>query len=505
MSTIDWQKKARELTLRVRNFVDGKYLEDHENGFSSTICYSKLSPRDGSLIYRLGPGEQAEVNHAVESAKDAFNDGRWRNLSIIGRKSVLFKLADLVEENKEELALYECLDVGKPISNALTDDISRTCSALVKSAAGASHLYGPSMTDGATLGLQVRQPVGVVGGIIGWNFPLALAATKVGPALAMGNSLVLKPSESSSLSASRLAELAVQAGVPPGVFNVIHGVGETVGASLARHTDVDLLTFTGSSAIGKEVLVASGQSNMKRVILECGGKSPYIVFDDCIEDLDSIAADIVDMAFPNQGALCVSGSRLLIQESLKDKLLPKILDLATMIKPGDPLNADTRFGAIINSNHLERTLEYIKRGELEGAKCLLGGRKVNLGGECQDGYYLEPTIFDGVRPKHSIAQEEIFGPVLSILTFKDEADAVRIANSTCYGLAAYVSTTNLARSMRMTQHLNVGKVVIMGTSVPSESNIGFGLEGHKQSGIGHEGGLLGLSAYTLNTAAYFLG
>ena len=511
MTTINWLQRARDTELRIRNFINGVYI-NHPGDKSIT----KYSPRDGSLLYEFAAGDAADVDQAVASAREAFEDSRWRGLSALQRKSVLHKLADLVDSHREELALYECLDVGKPITKALEDDISRVTSYLRYNADMADKLRSPSGPEGKDFFYQLRKPIGVVGGIIGWNYPLTLAAMKVGPALAMamGNSLVLKPSEFSSLSASRLAELAIEAGVPPGVFNVVHGAGTIVGAALAHHPDVNLLTFTGSSATGKQMMIAAGKSNMKRVILECGGKSPYIVFDDCPNDLDSLAADIVEKAFPNQGALCVSSTRLLIQEnpqrssgkSLKEQLLPKIVALTKEIKPQDPLSSDTTFGALINEVHMNKVLGYIESGKEEGAQLICGGQRVNVEteGSVNGGYYISPAIFDKVDPNQKIAQEEIFGPVLSVFTFKDEDEAIRVANNSRFGLAAYAATENLGRAYRLAQKLNVGYLSTIGTSAidDSDDEMAFDIEPHKESGFGPEGGLAGLAAYTVSSAVY---
>ena len=317
--------------------------------------------------------------------------------------------------------------------------------------------------------------------------------SKVGPALAMGNSLVLKPSEFTSLSAWRLAELAIEAGVPEGVFNVVNGAGKIVGDALARHPDVDLLTFVGSSATGKQMMISAGESNMKRLILECGGKSPYLVFDDCPDDLDALAADIVATAFPNQGALCVAGTRLLLQDGIKDKLLPKILEQTQQIKPADPLDPATTFGAIINQGHMEKILAYIESGKESGAALLCGGRQVN---KESGGYFIEPTIFDQVPPQAKIAQEEIFGPVLSVMSFSTEQEAIDLANGTCFGLAAYAATENISRAHRLSQNIKAGALGIVATNTMGVGHVELGAEGQKGSGFGVEGGLAGLLAYS---------
>ena len=490
MNEIDWRQRAADTSLEVRNFINGNVTD------CTGELIEKHSARDGKRLYQFGSGDAELVNAAVASARQAFNDGRWSRLPNQERKAVLLKLADLVESDRETLALYESLDVGKPITHALYDDMARVVHNLRGSAEKMDQVLSPSASDGGLFAYQQRKPVGVVGGIIGWNFPLTLAASKVGPALAMGNSLVLKPSEFTSLSAWRLAELAIEAGVPPGVFNVVNGAGKTVGDALARHPDVDLLTFVGSSATGKQMMVSAGQSNMKRLILECGGKSPYLIFDDCPDDLDALAADIVATAFPNQGALCVAGSRVLLQDSIKDQLLPKILEQAQQLVPADPLDANTAFGAIINEAHLNKVLAYIEAGKQCGATLLCGGKQVH---PVSGGYYIEPTIFEGVPPDARIAQEEIFGPVLSIMTFASEEEAIELANSTCYGLAAYVATENLSRAQRLGQRLNAGSIGIVGTNTLAPGFIELGIEGQKQSGFGTEGGVQGLQAYSVTS------
>jgi acyl-CoA reductase-like NAD-dependent aldehyde dehydrogenase len=296
----------------------------------------------------------------------------------------------------------------------------------------------------------------------------------------------------------------LEAGVPPGVLNLVHGAGHTVGATLARHRDVGLLSFTGSSATGKQIQIAAGQSNMKRLILECGGKSPYIVFDDCPADLDMLAADIVGTAFQNQSQNCMAGSRLLIQESIKEKLLPKIIEQTAQFIPQDPLDPNTTFGAMIHQTHMEKVLAYIDSGDKEGATRIVGGKRVHVdtGSKESDGFYIEPTIFDNVNPQQKIAQEEIFGPVLSVLTFNTEQEAIELANDSCYGLAAYVATENMGRAQRLAHDINAGTVMFMSGSTPVASFRELGKEGHRESGFGVEGGLFGLASYSLSTSVH---
>ena len=504
MTTTDWLERANSAELTVNNFINGSVQAISD---SADAAITKHSPRDGSLLYSFSAGTSADVDAAVASAREAFNDRRWRSKTVGERAAIINKLADLVEANKEELALYESLDVGKCISKALNDDIPRTLNGLRGAASLAPKVMSSCGADLGHFAYQRCKPVGVVGGICGWNYPLTMAAGKMAPALMMGNCVVLKPSEFTSLSAQRLAALAIEAGVPPGVFNVVHGAGTTVGAALAAHNDVDLIAFVGSSATGRKIVQASGQSNMKRLQLECGGKSPFMIFDDCPEDqLDAIAADIVDTAFPNQGALCVAGTRLLIQESLREKLIPKIVEKAAAIKAGDPLDPDSHFGALVNEAHMNKVLGYIDSGLSEGAELILGGQRIVPEGDdaLQHGFYIEPTIFDRVDPNAKIALEEIFGPVLSIISFKDEAEAIAIANNSSFGLAAYAVTTDLGRAQRLGEDIESGMLMVISNMHSHGGWVGIGSDKFKQSGFGFSGGEDGMKAYTQSTAVHIL-
>ncbi len=496
MTQINWRERAEKVQLTVRNWVGGRYVA--ANG---KAVVPKRGGRDGRLLYELNEGYASDVDQAVAQAVAAFKDGRWSRLPVQHRKAVVHKLANLVESHAEELALLDCLDVGKPIGNVLREDMPMALTALRDAADGAERLFSRAIMDGPApnLAYQTRKPIGVVGGIIGWNYPLLLAAMKAGPALMMGNSLVLKPSEFTSLSAAHLAELALEAGVPEGVFNVIHGTGAIVGDALARHRDVGLLTFTGSSATGKQLMIAAGQSNMKRLMLECGGKSPFVIFDDCPEDLDFIAQHAVQTAFPNQGEMCAAGTRVLVQDGIKNRLLPKLIEQARKLVPQDPLDPDTTFGALLSEAHLNKVIAYIESGKEEGAEVVHAGRRVE---PVKGGCYLEPTIFADVKNSFRIAREEIFGPVLSLLSFRTEEEALALANDTTYGLVAYVCTTDLGRAHRLGQRLNAGAVLIMGTSTPAPLWESLGIEPQKQSGFGAEGGLDGLASYATTNVVY---
>jgi acyl-CoA reductase-like NAD-dependent aldehyde dehydrogenase len=495
-TSVDWAERADKLTPAIRNFVDGRW-----QAANGGAVIEKSSPRDGRLLYRFAASRPEEVDVAVASARRAFADGRWSRLPAQRRKEVLQALAGLIDQHREELALLECLDVGKPISDALNIDLPIVARIVRFNAEATDKLYGKvDHVDHSSLSWQLRRPRGVVAGIVGWNFPLALAAQKIGPVLATGNSLVLKPSELTSLSTARVAELALHAGVPEGVFNVVHG-DATTGAALAQHQDVDMLTFTGSSQTGKRLLVASGQSNMKRLLLECGGKAPNIVFADA-PDLDAVADGIVARAFWNQGQVCTASSRLLIQDSIKEDLLPLVIKKAMALQPGDPLKSETRFGAVVSQGHRRKIMDYVASGMTEGAKLAFQGEGAP---PFANGFYVSPTIFDQVLPSQKIAQEEIFGPVLSVMSFRDEDEALRIANSTLYGLSAILWTRELGRAHRVSQRMDAGWVVVNATGRPA-GGPGPGSvskAGHKQSGLGAEGGLEGLEAYTTHTAVQF--
>jgi len=488
MTQNTWIERAAQCKPVIHNWIAGR---SKPTGGDQQI--TKYSARDGHLLYAFGEGHSVDVETAVVAARAAFVDGRWSRLPMAQRKAVLLKLADLMASRAEELALLECLDVGKPITHALQEDVAGSLHILRSAAEGAEQLLSKASVDGPgpNMVYQVRKPIGVVGAIVGWNYPLVLSVMKMAPALMMGNSLVLKPSEFTALSAARVAELATEAGVPDSVFNVINGAGAVVGDALARHPDVNLLAFTGSSATGKKLMVSAGQSNMKRLLLECGGKSPYLVFDDCA-DLDFVALHATRTAFRNQGQLCAAATRLVVQESVMDRLIPKLIDQAKKLVPQDPLDPATTFGALMNEPHLRKVLNYIDSGKQDGAELVHAGRRVE---PIKGGYYLEPNIFLNVKKSMRIAQEEIFGPVLSIMPFRTEEEAVSIANDSAYGLAASVGTTNLGRAHRLARNLDAGQLVIVGTSTPSAGGTSLGVEPQKESGFGTEGGLDGLAAY----------
>ncbi|MFO1260974.1 MAG: aldehyde dehydrogenase family protein [Sphingomonadaceae bacterium] len=495
----NWEGRAKALPLRISPFVEGEYVEN-----TSSATFMKYNPANGALLHHLPEGTQEDVDRAVASARRAFEDRRWRGLPLAQRKTILLAFADLVETNLEDLALLDALEVGKPIRDALNVDLPLSIGVLRYCAEGIDKIYGEtSFADDSTLSVVARSPRGVVAGSIGWNFPTVLAAQKIGPALATGNSLVLKPSELSSLSALRLAELAIEAGVPAGVFNVVPGIGATVGNGLAMHNDIDMITFTGSSATGKRIMQAAGASNMKRLLLECGGKSANVVFPD-FEDLDAVAQGVIGKMFWNQGQVCVAGTRLIVHKSIKDSLVSQIVKGLEALRPGHPLEPETTFGPLVSAPQMSKVLGYIEQGSAQGAGLVCGGGRILAD---TGGYFVEPTIFDQVLPDMTIAQEEIFGPVLSVMTFDDVKEAMRLANATKYGLSASVWTTDISRMQEAMRSLRVGELAINACPQPS-AGAAFGslpLEGHKQSGFGVESGAQGLLSYTCLTSVQIHG
>jgi 4-(gamma-glutamylamino)butanal dehydrogenase len=470
-----WLARAAALKIETRAFIDGAYVEAR-----SKRRFERISPIDGRVFAEVADCEAADIDLAVAAARRAFEKGDWRDAAPVHKKRVLLRFAELIREHGDELALLETLDVGKVIGNSLAVDVPFCADCIQYYAEFADKLIDEIAPVGANdVAMIRREPLGVVGAIVPWNYPLIIAAWKIGPALAAGNSIVLKPAEQSPLGAILLAGLATQAGLPDGVLNVVPGFGERAGKPLALHPDVDMVSFTGSTEVGKLMLRYSGESNMKRVSLECGGKSPHVVMADA--DLKAAAEAIAWGIYYNQGETCHAGSRVLVHSSVRAKLVEAIAEVArTQIPLGHPFEAASQMGALIEKHHMERVLFYIELGAREGAHVALGGRQAMAD---TGGFYVEPTILDGARNDMRIAQEEIFGPVVVVIPFEDEAEATLLANATIYGLGAAVWTADMNVAHRLSRAIKAGTVWV-NTFDRSSLTTPFG--GFKQSGFGRD-------------------
>jgi len=480
------EQSAAKLTFRTQAFIGGQFVDS-----ASGQTFATENPATGKTLAEIAACDTADVDRAVASARQCFESGVWSRIGPSERKETLLRVADLIESHAEELALLDTLEAGKPIQDCMEIDLPETITCFRWHAEAADKLYDQvSPTDADHLGLIIREPIGVVGAVIPWNFPLLMAAWKLGPALATGNSVVLKPAEQSSLSALRLAELAAEAGLPEGVLNVVTGMGETAGQAIGRHGDVDAVTFTGSTEVGRLFLRYAAETNLKRIVLECGGKSPQLVMADA-GDLDAVAEHACNAAFWNMGENCSCGSRLIVDRRVKDQLIEKMIAASREWTVGDPLDPATRVGSMIERQHLDKVLGYIETGRGEGARIVLGGSRVL---EESGGYFTEPTIFDDVKNDMKIAREEIFGPVLSTITFDGEEEGVAIANDTSYGLAASLYTDNVHTAHRVARALKAGNVSV---NCYAEGDITTPFGGYKQSGFGgRDNSILAHEQYT---------
>ncbi|HYC04427.1 MAG TPA: aldehyde dehydrogenase [Azospirillaceae bacterium] len=481
----EWQDRAQRLDYRNQAYIDGRYV-----AAASGQTFDCVSPATGQVLTRVAACDVEDVNRAVASARKAFESGVWSRMAPRDRKKVLLRFAELILEHGTELALLETLDMGKPIRDSSSIDIPLSARCIAYYAEAIDKVYDQvAPTADTAIAMILREPLGVIAAVVPWNFPLMMACWKLGPALATGNSVVLKPAEQSPLTALRIAELATMAGLPDGVLNVLPGFGETAGQALGRHMDVDMVTFTGSTEVGKYFMKYSGESNLKRVSLECGGKTPHIVMKDAA-DLDRAAAEAAGGIFFNQGEVCNAGSRLLVHESIKDAFIEKVVAYGQKWQPGDPLDPETRMGAMVDVKQTERVMGYIEAGKAEGARLLSGGQRARTE---SGGFYIQPTVFDNVTSGMKIAKEEIFGPVLSTITFKDTDEAFRIANDTIYGLAAAIWTKDITTAMRAARTIKAGSVWV---NCFDAGDITTPFGGFKQSGFGRDKSLHAMEKYT---------
>ena len=487
----EWQQRADALTHRGQAFIDGRFVDA-----ASGRTFDCISPIDGQRLCQVAECAGEDVDRAVAAARREFDAGSWSNTSPVHRKRTLIRFAQLIDQHAEELALLESLDMGKPVDDALSVDVAASVRCMNWTGEAIDKVYDQVAPTGPDeLGLVTHEPLGVVAAIVPWNFPMLMAVWKIAPALAMGNSVLLKPSEKSPLSAIRLAELAMEAGIPAGVFNVLPGHGQGAGEAMALHMDIDGLVFTGSTAVGKHLMQCAGRSNLKRAYMECGGKSPNIVFADA-PNLPAAAAAAASGIFYNQGEVCTAASRLLVERSIKDQFVEMVVEAGRGMQPRHPFEPGAPMGAMVDQIQMDRVLGYIARGREEGARLALGGERVL---KDTGGFYIEPTVFDDVGHGMVISREEIFGPVLSAIAFDSEPEALRIANDSPYGLAAGLWTRDLSRAHRVARKLRAGSVWVNQWD-GGDMTAPFG--GYKQSGNGRDKSLQAFSKYTETKATW---
>lgn len=469
-----WHELAAKVKPETRLFIDGKFVDAVDGQRFTTF-----NPATGQAIAEMVRGNAVDIDLAVKAARRAYKSGVWSRMEPRARMDILYRVARLMESHTDEFALLDCLDMGKSISEMISGDVPFSVLTFQYFAETIDKIEGiVTNTDRNALHMIVREPLGVVGCITPWNYPLMMAAWKVAPALAAGNSVVLKPAEQSPMSALLLARIFAEAGVPDGVFNVVNGYGEDAGSALALHMDVDKISFTGSTEVGKLMMVYAGQSNMKKVTTECGGKSPQIIMADA--DLDAAVTYAVNGIFTNQGEVCSAGSRLLVHESLYEDFIAKFAIEAQRFQPGDPLDPATTMGPLVTQEQQERVLGYIKSGKTEGAKLVIGGGRPP---GMEAGHYVQPTLFKGVTESMTIAREEIFGPVGAVIPFKTAEEAIAIANNSIYGLGSSIWTKDLNTAHRMARDIEAGMVWI---NCYEHGDMTQPWGGYKQSGQGRD-------------------
>lgn len=473
---------AQDLPLPDKAFVNGRFTTA-----ASGKTLATTNPATGEHLTNIPACDASDVDAAVRAGRAVFEAGSWSKLAPGERKAVLLKLADLMEQEINPLAVLESLDSGKPVSECLAVDVPETIHVLRWHAEAIDKLYDHTAPVGnGAMALVVREPIGVVGCVLPWNFPLLMLAWKIGPALAAGCSVVVKPAEQTSLTALRVAELASEAGVPAGVLNIVTGTGKEVGEPIGLHPDIDMVSFTGSTATGRRFLHYAAESNLKKVVLECGGKNPALVFDDA-EDLQTVAGHVLNGAFWNMGENCSATSRLLVQEGVKETLLAIIAEQIGEWRMGNPSDPQNKLGTMISPEHFSKVSGYLDTARKEGLRIVQGG-------DTEQGIYVQPTIIDGVTPQSALFREEIFGPVLCVTTFKTEAEALALANDTPYGLAASVYTGKLNRAIRVSRAIRAGTVTV-NCFGEGDATTPFG--GYKQSGFGgRDKSVFALDQYT---------
>lgn len=482
--------QPEDFELPRQAFIDGRFVDAQ-----SKATFPCISPLSGQKLCDVAACDIADVDIAVNAARRSFEQGIWSELAPDERREVMLTLAGLIDHHAEELATLITLDMGKPISDAREDapDAARCLRYYAEALDKVYGEVGPTGPEG--IALITQEPLGVIGVVVPWNYPLDVPMWKIAPALATGNSLVVKPAEQSPLCMLRFAELTIEAGVPAGVVNVLPGFGETAGRAIGLHMDVDKVAFTGSSEVGKLFLGYAGASNMKGVQLECGGKSPNVILAD-VPNLDLAVEQAASGAFVNAGQMCNAGSRLLVQESIVDDVLQRLAVHAAAWQPGDPLDPDTRMGAIVDQAQFARILDYIRVGQDEGAQLKYGGHRAR---EASGGYFVEPTVFAGVDNGMRIAREEIFGPVVSVLSFGSDDEGLEIANDTIYGLSAAVWTRDVSKAHRFARKLRAGAVYV---NCYDAGDLSLPFGGYKQTGGGRDLSVRALENYTQTKMTY---
>lgn len=482
---LDWHARVEGLGLQTRAFIDGHFTVS-----ASGARFSRVNPATGETLAEVTECTAEDVDRAVMAARRAFENGCWRDLTPPERKQCLLRWASLIREHADELALIETLETGKPISETTRVDAPACADTIAWYAEALDKRYDEVAPTGPGAVVTItREPIGIVAAVVPWNYPMIIASWKIGPALAAGNSVILKPAEQSPLAALRLAALAHAAGIPDGVFQVLPGRGPVTGEALGLHDDVDMVAFTGSTEIGKRFLHYAAQSNMKRIALECGGKSPQIVTRDCT-DLDKAAMSVAYGIWYNQGETCHAGSRLIVDQQVKAPLMQRILAWVEHFQPGDPLDPRTTMGAMIESEHMDRVLGYIRLAQEEGARVLVGGERVL---EETGGYFVQPTVLDNVHNTMRVAREEIFGPVLAVIECDGLEEAIGLANDSPYGLAAAVWTDRVSDAHAAARRLRAGTVWV---NCYDRASIATPFGGYKQSGIGRDRSLHAFDEYT---------